>query len=189
MPKYKCNANRVAPKGAWRVSHDQFLRPKCPVYSCGQRGAAPRTVPYPCMRRIVRRIYWEWTKHHSWRGSGGLLPPNGLAGSRRTMRVGWSLTVLWGNCNCNSPFFCVIGFRVIVQTMHPHQRKLQLQRLLCLYNNPKPQPIFRSELPTVLLVSIPRGLFWPTRRLRHTSRELGHMVVIVDSRGVCVKKK
>ena len=88
MPKYRCNANRVAPKGAWSLYHDQFLRPKCPVYSCGQRGAASRTVHDPCMRRILRSRNRGRAKNNSWGGSGGLLPPNGLAGSGGEMRVG-----------------------------------------------------------------------------------------------------
>ena len=49
--------------------------------------------------------------------------------------------------------------------------------------------VFTYRIQTGLLVSIPRGLFGSVDRLHHTSRELGHMVVNVDSRCVCVKKR
>ena len=58
-----------------------------------------------------------------------------------------------------------------------------------LYNNPKPQPIFQSGLPTVLLVSIPMPLFASVDRFLHTGRYFGHCYGIVDSRGIYAKKK
>jgi hypothetical protein len=58
-----------------------------------------------------------------------------------------------------------------------------------LYNNPKPQPIFQSGLPTVLLVSIPMPLFASVDRFLHTGRYFGHCYEIVDSRGIYANKR
>ena len=91
---------------------------------------------------------------------------------------------LFKPCHFGRAFF-ILQFRVIVQTDHQPTAPCGCIACTITLNH----PVFPSELPTVLLVSIPMPLFASVDRFLHAGRELGHWHRIVDSRGIYAKKR